>query len=189
MERNIMWALWNEPGLEHLHLLQENDSIIIDSVIIGIDNHTPFRLWYEMVCDTNWKVRELGLISLSDKGKNIKIQVNAEGRWSTISGEVLPQLDGCIDVDISVTPFTNTLPIRRLALSPGQSAELLVAYVAAPALELKPAKQRYTCLELNPQGAVYRYEGLETGFSRELQVDADGLVIDYPGIWRRVKSL
>ena len=39
-----------------------------------------------------------------------------------------------IDVDISATPFTNTLPIRRLGLQPGEFAELDVAFVDAPAM-------------------------------------------------------
>lgn len=186
MERNVMWAPWSEQGLEHLHLLWNDDRMTADSIIIGFVDRTPFRLWYEMVCDANWQVKELGLIFLSSKGKSIKIRTDGEGRWSTSAGEPLSSLDGCIDVDISVTPFTNTLPIRRLGLSAGQSAELLVAYVAVPELELKPMRQRYTCIELNAQAGLYRYESLASGFSAELPIDADGLVLDYPGIWRRV---
>ncbi len=188
MERNVLWTSWSEPGLEHLHLASKDEGFVADSIIIGISDRTPFRLWYEMVCDANWQVKELGLIFLSSKGKSIKIRTDGEGRWSTSAGEPLSSLDGCIDVDISVTPFTNTLPIRRLGLSAGQSAELLVAYVAVPDLEPKPMRQRYTCLELNAQGGLYKYESLASEFSAELLVDADGLVLDYPGIWRRVWS-
>jgi len=188
MERNIMWMPWSQPGLEHLHLSPSNDRIAADSIIIGIEDHIPYRLWYEMVCDTNWKVRELGLILLSNRSKSIKIRSDGEGHWTTISGEPVSSLDGCIDVDISVTPFTNTLPIHRLALSPGQSAELLVVYVTIPEMELKPTRQRYTCLESSAQGGIYRYEGLASGFTAELPVDKDGLVIDYPGLWKRVTS-
>ena len=186
MERNIMWIPWAGPGLEHLHLLQNDDKIAADSIIIGVNDRTPFRLWYEMVCDANWRVRELGLIHLSGKGKNIKVRSDGEGHWTTISGEAISSLDGCIDVDISVTPFTNTLPIRRLALTSGQSAELLVAYITIPGIELRPERQRYTCLALNDHGGLYRYESLASGFSAELPVDGDGLVMDYPGLFRRV---
>ena len=188
MERNIMWTPWSEPGLEHLHLQQKDEKFVTDSVIIGISNHTPFRLWYEMVCDTDWTIKELGLILLGGHGKSTKVQTDGQGHWSTISGDPLLSLEGCIDVDISATPFTNTLPIRRLALSPGQSVELLVAYVVIPELELKPDRQRYTCLGFGTQEGLYRYEGLESGFSAELRVDSDGLVIDYQGLFRRVWS-
>src|SRR5258708_1867583 len=170
MERSIMWTPWSEPGLEYLHLLQKDEKVIADSVIIGISNRTPFRLWYEMVCNTDWTIKEWGLILLGGNGKSIKMQPDGQGHWSTISGAPLPSLEGCIDVDISATPFTNTLPIRRLALSPGQSVELLVAYVVIPELELKPDRQRYTCLGLCTQEALYKYEALESAFIPELPV-------------------
>src|SRR5258708_13894080 len=188
MERHTMAVPGWPPGLEHLHMSPSNDRIATDSIIIGIEDHIPYRSWYEMVCDTNWKVRELGLILLSSRSRSIKIRSDGEGHWTTISGEPVSSLDGCIDVDISVTPFTNTLPIRRLALSPGQSAELQVVYVTIPEMELKPARQRYTCLDLSAQGGIYRYEGLASGFTTEFPVDKDGLVIDYPGLWKRVTS-
>ena len=186
MERNIMWTPWSEPGLEHLHLLQQDGNILADSIIVGVSNRLPFRLHYEITCDSNWKVKELGLTILSSSGKSIKIQADGQGHWSTNTGDPVPSLEGCIDVDISATPFTNTLPIRRLALSPGQSAELLVAYASIPEIELKPERQRYTCLEWNTDRGLYKYEGLESGFSTELPVDSEGLVIDYPGLFKRV---
>jgi uncharacterized protein len=186
MERNIMWTPWSEAGLEHLHLLQQDGNFLVDSVMIGVSNHIPFRLQYNIVCDSNWKVKELGLTLLSGSGKSIKIQADGQGHWYTHIGDSVPSLEGCIDVDISATPFTNTLPIRRLALSPGQSAELLVAYVAIPEMELKPMSQRYTCLVLNAHEGLYGYESVVSGFSAELPVDSDGLVIDYPGLFKRV---
>jgi hypothetical protein len=184
MERNIMWTPWSEPGLEHLHLLQQDRNVLVDSVILGVSNRMLFRLHYEIACDSNWKVKELGLTRLS--GKSIKIQADGQGHWSTNTGDPVPSLEGCIDVDISATPFTNTLPIRRLELRPGQSAELLVAYVSIPEMELKPMRQRYTCLALNADGGLYRYESVVSGFKAELPVDSDGLVIDYPGFFKRV---
>ncbi len=186
MERDIMWAPWNEPGLEHLHLFRKEEEIVADSVIIGIADHTLFRLWYEIVCAADWRVKELSLILLSGDGKSIKLRTDRHGHWFRVAGDPISSLDGCIDVDISTTPFTNTLPIRRLALSPGQSVELLVAYFMIPDMELKPVRQRYTCLESNIHGGLYKYESLESGFSAELQVDSDGLVTDYSGLFKRV---
>jgi hypothetical protein len=60
-------------------------------------------------------------------------------------------------VDISETPFTNTLPIRRLALAPGESAGVSVAYFDGSELQPCPEPQRYTCLETNDRGGLYRY--------------------------------
>jgi hypothetical protein len=44
-----------------------------------------------------------------------------------------------------------------------------------------PERQRYGCLEAQADGGLYRFEALPSGFTAELPVDADGLVIDYPG--------
>jgi uncharacterized protein len=186
MERNIMWTPWSEPGLEHLHLLQQGGKILADSIIVGVSNRMPFRLHYEITCDSNWSVRELGLMLLSDNRKSLKIQADGQGHWFSSTDDPILSLDGCIDVDISATPFTNTLPIRRLGLKPGQSAEILVAYVLIPEIELMTYKQRYTCLELNAHGGLYKYENMESDFKADLPIDSDGLVMDYPGLFKSV---
>jgi uncharacterized protein len=110
---------------------------------------------------------------------------DGEGRWKRGGGESMPELDGCIDVDILATPFTNILPICRLGLEPGESEELTVTYVRVPELLVGPEKQRYGYLEAQADGGLYRFEALPSGFTAELPVDADGLVIDYPGLFRR----
>jgi len=33
---------------------------------------------------------------------------------------------------------------------------------------------------------LYKYENLESGYSALLSMDRDGLVMDYPGMWKRV---
>ncbi|MEZ5648695.1 MAG: putative glycolipid-binding domain-containing protein, partial [Alphaproteobacteria bacterium] len=110
---------------------------------------------------------------------------DGEGQWKDQNGILVSELDGCIDIDISATPFTNTLPIRRLNLKQGEAADLSVVYIAVPELAPRKVRQRYTCLE---PGKIYRYEGLDSGFAAEITVDDDGLVIDYPGIFRRMSS-
>ena len=88
-----------------------------------------------------------------------------------------------IDVDITATPFTNTLPIRRLNLSAGQSADITVAYIDVPSLTVTADPQRYTCLEPMRR---YRFESLDSDFMREIEVDEHGLVVLYPDLFRRV---
>lgn len=43
--------------------------------------------------------------------------------------------------------------------------------------------QRYTCLEPHK---LYRYESLDSDFTRDITVDENDLVIEYPGLFRRV---
>ena len=184
MERHILWSAWSEPGIEHLHLLQNDEAILADSMVVGVHNGMPFRLHYAITCDSHWNVKQLELVLLSGNHKSIKLQADGKGHWTTPAGDAVPMLDGCIDVDISATAFTNTLPIRRLTLKPGQSAELLVVYILVPDMELMIDRQRYTCLEVTNSGGLYKYESMDSDFSAELPVDSDGLVFNYPGLFK-----
>lgn len=183
--RDVLWMPATGVGLEHLRLLQDTRGYFASSVVIGTKYGKPFSAWYGIRCDASWRTQQVDVTSLHDGSQRVELLVQNEGRWQSRSGQPLPNLDGCIDVDISITPFTNTLPIRRLALSPGQAAELLVAYIVVPEMEVRQDRQRYTCLESSEHGGLYKYEGLSTGFTANIRVDADGLVIDYPGLFRR----
>jgi hypothetical protein len=84
---------------------------------------------------------------------------------------------------LSITPFTNTLPIRRLDVAEGQRADIRAVYFRLPELSVTIDRQRYTCLK---RGHQYRYESLDSDFSRDIDIDPDGLVVTYPGLFRRV---
>jgi uncharacterized protein len=139
-----------------------------------------------IACDSGWRVLRLSVENLLEGG-GIELHADGEGHWSDPDGRVRSEFAGCIDIDISATPFTNTLPIRRLELEPGKSNEIEVVYVALfPNLVLQRAGQRYTRLEASENTRRYLYESMTTDFRAELDVDGDGIVIDYPGIWERV---
>jgi hypothetical protein len=184
-----MWMPWEGAGLEHLFLLTNEEGVFADGVVIGLGEGEPYRVRYRIRCDTRWRVRELVLKSLQDQGREVRLLADGEGRWWTVDGESLPSLEGCIDVDISTTPFTNTLPIRRLGLGPGEREEIRVAYANIPDMTVRPENQRYTCLEHHAGGGRYKYQSLNgSGFTADLPVDDDGLVLNYPGLFRRVGS-
>jgi uncharacterized protein len=189
MERQVMWSPWTGPGLEHLHVLQEQEGVLADGLILGVEEQVPFRVHYEIHCDPLWRLRAVHMNVPGDSSSSLHLFTDGEGSWMTEGGEVMPSLDGCLDVDISATPFTNTLPIRRLALKPGSSVILSMAYIAIPQMHIESTQQRYTCLEVTSSGGRYLYESLANGvswFTAELPVDSDGLVLDYPGLFRRV---
>jgi hypothetical protein len=186
MDTHIFWSVLIEPGLEHLHVVEDNSGILADGLVLGIADEAPFRLSYQVRANHDWTTRDCRLQVSGPEPRVLALAADGHGHWSDAAGAPLPALDGCLDVDIRVTPFTNTLPIRRLALAPGTSAELQVVYLSVPDLSVRPVRQRYTCLSRSEDGAVYRYEGLETGFRAEVTVDNQGVVVDYANIWKRV---
>jgi uncharacterized protein len=181
------WSQWDGPGLEHLRLRVGESGIEADGVVVGEVDGAFFRARYVIHCDPRWRTRELIVDSL-DGSDPLHLRSDGEGGWRDASGRALPELRGCIDVDLSVTPFTNTLPIRRLDLREGESSEIAVVYVNVPVMELGTSRQGYTCLERGPGSGLYRYEdrGIFRGFTADLPVDENGLVLDYPGIFRRM---
>jgi uncharacterized protein len=185
METHVWWTTLQQIGLEQLHLVENETSVIADGLVLGIEHTTPFRLWYQVRTDSNWNARECLLQVGGEKGQTMHLYTNSQGHWTDAEGIAYSALDGCMDIDISYTPFTNTLPIRRLSLTPGESADLLVAYITVPDLSIRPVQQRYTCLSHTASSGIYRYESLESTFTADLLVDDHGLVVDYPGIWKR----
>jgi hypothetical protein len=161
------------------------DAIVADGLILALQDGVPLRARYTIDCDTAFRVRRVRVELLARAGAMLELRSDGSGRWSSGDGVAAPALAGCVDVDISATPFTNTLPIRRLHLAPGESAEFRVVYIPVPALTPRHEIQRYACLESHGAGGRYRYESVESGFRAELAVDADGLVRDYPGLFRR----
>ena len=182
-----VWAPWDGRGLEHLRLRPGEEGTEADGIVIGEEEGTIFRARYVIRCDPGWRTREMILDPLDGRDP-LHLRSDGKGNWSDASGRSIPELEGCSDVDLSATPFTNTLPIRRLDLREEESSEIVAVYVDVPNMRLHASGQRYTCLERNAEGSLYRYEdeGLFRGFAVDLPVDAAGLVLDYPGIFRRM---
>jgi uncharacterized protein len=187
--RAVMWAPAEGVGLEYLTLAYRSKDIFAEGVVVGLADETPFRTRYKIRCDRAWKTREVILELLEEPETRLEFLADGQGHWKTRKGDALPSLNGCIDVDISATPFTNTLVIRRTSLKPGDSLELSVAYVLVPAMQFEAKRQRYTCLEVNDQGGRYRFEDLSSKFRADIQFDSDGLVTDYSGLFRSVWRL
>lgn len=183
--RAVVWTMLFAPGMEHLRLESGGDDIRADGVVVAVIEGTPIRASYEVRCDRTWTCRAARVSLAGSPERSIDFRADGRGGWTTGDGQALPELAGCLDVDIAVTPFTNTLPIRRLPLAPA-AHEISVVYVHVPTLEMRRVGQRYTCLERRADGGRWRYEGLDTGFTAELEVDSDGLVVEYPGVFRRV---
>jgi hypothetical protein len=174
----VRWTSEEHGGLEHLELEVDEQGVVVESVLI--DGEGGFM--YRIECDSHWRVTRVAIRRAG--GAALELHSNAQGNWTDGSGRPRIDLEGCIDIDISATPFTNTLPIRRLRLDPDERRVIRVVYIALPAMTAEPVEQAYTRLKERR----YRYEGITSQYTAELHVDDDGLVIDYPELFRRVQS-
>jgi hypothetical protein len=185
MERRIVarWQDWAGNGIEHTVIRCLQESITVDGVVIGAADGLDFAVRYRIRCDGSWTV-ERASIEIVGEQQQVELVSVGRGKWSDGLGNPLDALDGAIDIDLSVSPFTNTLPIRRLQLAKGSSTEIRAVYVHFPDLAVLADPQKYTCLEPLRR---YRYESLDSDFVREIEVDDDGLVVVYPGLFKRLK--
>lgn len=185
---HLLWVPVDEPGIEDVHVKQHAHGITITSMLIRLWQGAPMHVAYELECDVHWHTRELRMAAESESGgaRTLRLLADGTGNWQDGAGQPLDALQGCIDVDIMITPLTNTLPIRRLALAQGQSLEMSVVYITAPDLDMTPFQQRYTRLDDADGYQHYRYESLESGYTTVLPIDDDGFVVEYPSVWRRV---
>jgi len=182
----VFWHAWSGVGLESCRVRHDAGGVWAESVALGVEQGQPWALRYTLRGDTGWRTRELSVVSLDDDATSLHLVGDGGGHWTDANGARRPELDGCIDVDLTSTVFTNTLPIRRLGLSPGRSEEIAVVYVTVPGLAVSVSRQRYRGLASGPAGGRVRFEVPASGFVAEISVDGDGLVVDYPGIARRV---
>jgi uncharacterized protein len=185
MPADLGWTALRWPGLEHVIASTDRAGFRADSQLILAERELA-TVSYRLECDAGWRFRRLAITVTSGSGRRaLALSAGPDGLWLA-DGQPRPDLGGCIDIDINCTPLTNTLPVRRLAWSPGTAQDLDVAYVSVPELEVRPVRQRYTMLALDERTgrALYRYES--GSFTAELPLDRDGYVVDYPGLWRRI---
>jgi hypothetical protein len=175
----VKWINWTQDATEDLVLSEKPEGIFVESTIIN-HGEKPFTIKYSLNCEQSWKVKTLNLELVETKEK-IKLDSDRYGNWSNASG-IIPRLHGAIDVDITATPFTNTLPIRRLKLGEKQHAEISVVYIKIPKLSVDIDLQRYTCLSKN----TFLFEQINSNFARKIETDKDGLVVTYPGLFKRI---
>jgi uncharacterized protein len=186
--RTICWTpVWNSArkgvGLEHLLLAE----CVADSVVLAFDeDRGPFRLNYRLTWDESWRLRDAELVVAMERSvQSLRLRTDGQGQWQDGDGRAIDKLDGCLDVDIWPTPFTNSFPIRREPMAVGERREFRMAWIFAPDVTVHSQPQAYTRLA----DRLYLFENLDgSGFKAQLPVDEDGIVLDYPEFFRRVKE-
>ena len=117
---------------------------------------------------------------LADRREVISYHSDGKGNW-TKNGNPVKEFEGCIDIDIPLTPFTNTLPINRIKLAVNKNQRIKVLFLDILNHQIKSVQQHYTRLSQ----AEYKYENVPNDFEATIIVDELGLVVDYPELFVR----
>jgi len=178
-QRSVLWRRVDDTGTESFLLSRDDTGWHLEGNVVALLDREPAHIRYRVACDPSWRARS-AQISQDRAGvqREVHITVREDGRW-WVEGEEDARLRPCTDVDLEISPSTNTIPIRRLNLAVGQDSEVIAAWVRFPALTVEPLPQRYTRTGANQ----YRYASRD--FVTDLEVDDLGLVTRYEGGWSR----
>ena len=181
--RDIMWRrVMDDLSFEQARICSGPTGPELSGTVLVAEQGAPLSVDYRVTCNEDWVTRtvEVSQIHLGER-RGLRLEHDGAGLWWR-DGREAPELAGCSDVDLGVSPSTNALPINRLSLHRGGEAAIRAAWVRFPSLEVVPAEQVYTRLG----DRRYRYRSLASGFEAVVEADHDGLPIDYSGVWRRV---
>lgn len=182
MQTNVMWNGVDRHSLEDCRIAINGQSVEIDSIILGQYEKEIFRVEYRIKTDQQWRTRWFEIKTrLGNKDQYFSMESDGLGNWNS-NGRQETMFNECLDIDISLTPFTNTLPINRLNLAAQGTSEIQVVYVDVLNNSVRPARQKYS----HVSGSKYKYENIPNDFDALISVDEQGLVIDYPSLFNRL---
>ncbi|MFY1573989.1 putative glycolipid-binding domain-containing protein [Verrucosispora sp. WMMD703] len=203
--KSLLWTRTDTAGAEHA-LVDDGHGLAAQGTQLAVDP-VPYTCRYQVTTDTDWASVRLE-VEVEGAGWRRSVRLErATQRWRVTAAEQgdldavltaaghapagLPgvedpdRLADALDVDLGGSPLFNTLPLRRLGLNtaPSDTAHSIsVAWVLLPSLTVLPAEQVYTGLGPN------RFRYASGGFSAEVEVDADGYVLRYPGLAERAAT-
>jgi uncharacterized protein len=175
----ILWRRLDAAGHDACRLVQEDAGWRLEGAAAFRHEGFTACLAYEVECDTEWRTQE-GVVHgwMGARSFDFRITRTPAGIWM-LNSQVVPHVDGCVDLDLGFTPATNLFHLRRVALQIGQAADLPVAWLDLPVGTFDTLHQRYE----RRTADAYWYEAPRFDYFALLQVSAVGFVEKYPGLW------
>jgi hypothetical protein len=174
-------------GFEAVFLRVDRGSIVCNGSTTAVEDGLPWIVEYAVELDARWCTRKAHVRARAGTGelRETTLTSDGQGRWR-VNDQAASHLEGCLDVDLESSAFTNAFPIHRLALAVGSTASAPAAYVRAMNLSAERLEQRYTRVADRGACACFDYAAASFGFECRLVYDEAGLVLEYPGIALRI---
>ena len=177
---SILWRRLDQPGHDTARLIELADGAVIEGSAVFSESGRPTRLDYRITCDAAWRTVSARVTGwLDTTAVDVDIVVEAAREWR-LNGRSCVEVHGCEDVDLSFSPVTNLLPIRRTRLDIGGRAAVRAAWLRFPDPQLEPLEQTYERID----DRRYRYTSENGGFVAILETGAAGFVTRYGDLWQ-----
>lgn len=180
----LLWRRTDLAGFERLELRVEPDGVAAVSTVLSAEAG-GLRVDHRWALGPDWRARSVTVERWNARSHGV-LRLERSGSGWLVDGAPRPDLDGAEEPDLSVTPFCNTLPIRRTGEKPGESLRLDTAYIDGAALTVERSSQRYD--RQGPGRLRYVDLGLSRGFEADLLVDEAGLVLRYEHLFERAPA-
>ncbi len=196
--RVVVWESENAPAMELSGVRLHEQHLRASGVAIATDPE-PYRLEYELETAEGFVTSALRVHS-EGRGwrRDLELLRSSDGTWrcsATADGETeLPPAGGSVDpfsealdCDLGRSPLTNSMPVlRHRLLDGGATIDFVMAWVSVPDLGVHRSEQRYSFVRREGERSIVRYESRDGSFVADITFDADGLVVLYPALARRV---
>jgi uncharacterized protein len=176
---SFFWQKLDQPGHDSCRLFKLANGWRLSGAAVFWDAGRPCHFQYEVAVDATWRTRSASVSGyLGSKPVQLRIRSARNGGWR-VGTELQENIAGCVDVDLGFTPATNLIPLRRLSLRVGESAEAPAAYLEFPRMRWVNLPQSYRRISRR----AYEYESPTAGYAGTLEVSPIGAIIHYPGLF------
>jgi uncharacterized protein len=162
------WRRLDLEGLSFVRVeqVEGDDTVRVEGHEICVDDNDRWSMWFTIELTGRWEHRSTTVKATAAAGTR-------ELR--------LDRLEDYDVVDLAGNPFTNALVLRSYDAPVDGEIEVTAAFIEAPALTVRPLRQRYRRL------AADRWEYADDEYGAfQITVDPDRVVVDYERLATRL---
>jgi uncharacterized protein len=175
------WTRLDRPGRDAALLRPHGDGWLLQGAAAFDHDGGPATVAYQVETDARRETRR-GLLCGFLGDKTVRHEILRDKAGWRLNGVSVEGLADLVDLDYGFTPATNALQLARIALRPGQRAEVPVAWFDVDSASLTELPQSYE----RRAEASYWYQAPTVPYQALLKIAPNGFVQSYPGLWRLV---
>ncbi|MFT4959266.1 MAG: hypothetical protein ACI92Z_000339 [Paracoccaceae bacterium] len=169
------WRRLDRVGTDRCTLSRGDHGSIMTGQAIWQDNDAT-SLDYVVCCDEEWRTLSADIVgTCADQPVALRLARGPQG-W-TLNETLQPGTAHFTDIDLSFTPATNFLPLRRLTFGKAMPIQVHSAWLVPDLCQIQRLDQTYTRL------AAGAFTYASANFTAELETHPSGFVTRYPGLW------
>lgn len=169
------WRRLDGEGTDRCTLARADHGWLLTGQAHWQERRATASLLYTVRCDPDWTTRSVDITG-ERAGATVNLRILSGPAGWTMNGAAQPEAAGCTDIDLSFTPATNLLPLRRLP----EGEEALPVHAAWLVPDLDRLTRLEQCYAPQADGTI---SYASPSCAATLEVHPSGFVTRYPGLW------